>query len=125
MAAGNPMPQDTAIEAQFADGFVLSETEQQDVSLFDQGKNTLSDVLSKKLEAQHGRMTRFSVYWHGKRYDVNWSTVPLNGRPIRFRDGQASLNTATGEQTFDWVACRFGYQYNDLLGANKQVIQEL
>ena len=125
MTNGNSMPEDTSVEAEYSDGFVLSETKQHDTSLYADGRKTFYDILEKRPEPEHGHLVRFSCYYRDARYDIDWTELPANARPIRFRDGQATLNTSTGEQTFDWTGCRFGYQYNDEQGRNKQVIQEL
>lgn len=118
------LPLDTSVEAKYKDGFILSETEQNDVSPYAPPFNTLNDILEKRPEAEHGRMVRFSVFFRNQRYDVDWTTLPDNARPIRFRTGFNTL-AADGSQTSGWVSIQFGYQYRDENGKNIKEIQEL
>lgn len=128
------VPFDTSVEAEYEDGFILSETEQHDRSAYipledvdgvPTGPNTLNDIVNRRPEAEHGRMVRFSVFWQGHRYDLMWDELPANARPIRLRDGSNSLNDR-GEQVFNgYHACRWGYQYTDDNGKNQQFIKEL
>jgi len=117
-------PYDTSVEATYADGFVLSETELNDVSPYDAGRNVLNAILEKHPEAEHGRMVQFSVFYRGKRYDIDWTTLPDNARPIRFRDGFSGIDQ-DGNVVSGWSGMRFGYQYNDPTGRNRQEVQEL
>ena len=126
MPQSNPMlPLDTSVEAEYADGFILSETEHNDVSPYTGINNILSDIIEKRPEADHGPLVRFSCFYRDNRYDVDWRTLPDNARPIRFRDCQLLTNTATGEQSFSHTGCRFGYQFNDENGRNHQEVWEL
>lgn len=118
------VPYDSSIEAEYEDGYIHSETELDDISAFGEG-NVFTDILKKRLEAHHGRMVRFSVFWKNERYDVNWTELPDNARPIRFRHGYSMLNTATGEQISGFSGVDFGFQYNDSSGRNEQEIVEL
>lgn len=122
---GNPIPLDTSCEAEYADGFVLNESEHDDVSPYDPVHNILRAILNKDPEAEHGKMTRFSVFYKDHRYDVDWRGLPDNARPIRFRDGNRSINASTGEQHFWWSGIRFGYQYTDEYGKSIKEIKEL
>lgn len=118
-------PLDTSCQAEYEDGFILDETENEDVSLWAEGKNTFYDILNGLPETEHGHMVRFSVFWRGKRYDVNWRGIPGNGRPIRFRHG---FVTRSVDGTFirsGWSGMDFGYQWNDDEGGNHQEVQEL
>lgn len=128
------LPIDTSVEAEYSDGFILSETEQNDQSAYvpcpevdgvPTGPNTLNDILEKRPEAEHGKMVRFSVYYKDARYDINWTTLPENARPIRFRDGYNYLDGSGNEVFGGWTAIRFGYQYNDQNGNNHKEIQEI
>jgi hypothetical protein len=125
MSYGNSMSQDSTVEAEYSDGYVVSELERKDVSEFVEGKNTFHDILTRQYEELHGKMVRFSVFWQGKRYNVDWLALPDNARPIRFRHGNFQTNTETGEQTFWWSGVDFGYQYTDENGENKQEVVEL
>lgn len=119
-------PLETSCEAEYADGYVHSETELDDVSPYDGGRNVFYDILNKLPEEEHGRMTRFSVFYQDHRYDVDWTTLPGNARPIRFRHGYSTINADTNEVIESgWTGVSFGYQYNDESGANQQEVIEL
>jgi hypothetical protein len=114
------IPLDTSVEAEYEDGYVLSETEHDDVSQFGDG-NIFRDILLKRPEPEHGRMVRFTVFYENQRYDIDWTTVPDNARPIRFRHGFATMDVATGEVIEKgWTGIDLGYQWNDEAGANHQ-----
>lgn len=128
------LPIDTSVEAEYADGFILSETELDDRSIYipleivdgvPTGPNTLNDILEKRPEAEHGPMIRFSVYFKNLRYDINWTELPDNARPIRFRNFTGDLHPdgSVTNKTINWL--RFGYQYTDENGKNVQEVQEL
>lgn len=119
------LPLDTSVEARYADGFILSETALKDVSPYNPQENVLRAVLNKDPEAEHGRLATFSVFYHNMRYDIDWTALPDNSRPIRFRDGNRSVDFATGEEKFWWSGCRIGYQYTDEDGKNIKEISEL
>jgi len=118
------LPLDTSVEAEYSDGYILSETEHNDVSQYGDG-NILRDMIEKRPDAEHGKMVRFSCFYKDTRYDVDWTTLPDNARPIRFRDGKRERNMSTGEEHFEWTGCRYGYQYNDENGKNIQEVIEL
>ena len=50
------------IEAEYKDGFVLSELDQDDKSIYEEGRNTFYDILNKLPEAEHGPMVRLSLH---------------------------------------------------------------
>ena len=117
------LPIDSSIEAEYEDGYVHSETELDDIPQFGKG-NVFTDILSRKLEADHGRMVRFSVYWKNERHNINWTMLPDNARPIRFRHGYNTLHVdGTVESGFSGVD--FGAQWNDESGRNQQEVIEL
>lgn len=118
-------PLDTSCEAEYEDGYVHSETELADASVFEDGRNTFYDILEKRLEGDHGRMIRFSVFYRNTRYDVDWTNLPDNARPIRFRDGYSTMHLETGEIESGWSGMRFGYQWNDDTGKNHTELIEL
>jgi len=121
----NPMlPLDTTVEAEYEDGYILSETEHNDESQYGDG-NILRDIIEKRPEADHGKMVRFSCFYKDGQYDIDWTTLPDNARPIRFRDGKLERNLTTGQEEFEWTGCRYGYQYNDETGKNIQEVIEL
>ena len=67
----------------------------------------------------------FSVFYKDQRYDIDWTTLPENARPIRFRHGMMTTDIATGEQLSEWVGMQIGYQYNDDTGKNIQEVQDI
>ena len=118
------MPLDTSVQAEYEDGFVLDETKLKDISPYNEGHNVLRAILDKSPEAEHGKLVRFTGFWRGKRYDVDWTTLPDNARPIRFRHGFIT-RYQDGTQEQGWSGMDFGYQYTDDSGNNVQDVQEL
>lgn len=118
------IPLDTSCQAEYADGFVLDETEHSDISPYTGVNNILNDILQHRPEAEHGRMVRFSVFYQNRRYDIDWRSLPDNARPIRFRDGWLK-SYPDGTSESGWSGMRFGYQYTDENGRNIQEVQEL
>lgn len=119
-----PTPLDTSCQAEYEDGHIHDETEHGDVSPYTGEHNILNDILEKRPEAEHGKVVRFSVFYRNMRYDIDWKTLPDNARPIRFRDGYSGF-MPDGTVVSGWSGCRFGYQYNDESGKNKQEVKEL
>lgn len=128
------LPEDSSVEAEYEDGFILNETDNFDQSIYvpmidvrgiPSGPNTLTDIIEKFPEHLHGRMIRFSVYWKNARYDIDWTMLPENARPIRFRDRSSWIDGSGNTGQTDWQGCRFGYQYNDAIGKNHQEVREL
>lgn len=118
------LPLDTSCQAQYSDGYVHDETEHDDISPYDNTKNIFNDILEKRPEAEHGDMVRFSVFYKDARYDVDWTTLPSNARPIRFRDGYLNMDSSGARIGSGWSGARFGYQYNEQ-GKNIKEIKEL
>jgi len=117
------MPLDTTVQAEYEDGFILDETELNDISPYNEGHNVLRAIIDKCPEEEHGRMVRFSGFWKNERHDVDWTSLPDNARPIRFRHGFIT-QSATGEELArGWSGMDFGYQYTD--GENVQDVREL
>lgn len=120
------LPLDTSVEAEYEDGYIHSETELDDMSPYEEGRNVFYDILEKRPEPEHGRMVRFSVYYQNNRYDVDWTELPDNARPIRFRHGFSTMNVATGEIVASgFSGVDFGYQWNDESGKNHQEVLKL
>jgi hypothetical protein len=120
------IPQDGNIEAEYSDGYILSEAEHDDVSPYDAGKNIFNAILNKLPEAEHGQMVRFSVFHTDRRYDIDWVDLPENARPIRYKCMERDHNLNgdfLGETRM--VKVGFGYQYNDAEGKNHEIVQEL
>jgi hypothetical protein len=118
------LPMDSSIEAEFEDGYILSETEVGDTNPYGEG-NTFTAILNRLAEADHGKMIRFSVFWKNQRYDIDWIQVPENARPIRFRHGYSTLHIATGDIESGFSGVDFGCQWNDESGRNQQEVIEL
>ena len=118
------VPLDTSVQAEYADGFIIDETEHGDISPYTGIHNIFNDILEKRAEAEHGRMVRFSVFYKDNRYDIDWTLLPDNTRPIRFRDGFITFD-GEGTKTQGWSGCRMGYQFTDENGKNQQLVKEL
>ncbi len=118
------IPLDTSVEGEYEDGFILSETELNDISPYNSQFNVLRAIINREPVAEHGKLVRFSCFYNNARHDVDWTSLPDNARPIRFRDGFITLNH-NGEEESGWNGCRFGYQYTDDDGKNVQEVIEL
>lgn len=124
MSVGIPL--DTSVEAEYADGYIHSETELDDVSAYKADANVFYDILNRLPEADHGRMVRFSCFWQDRRYDVDLRKLPDNTRPIRFRHGYSTMNAMSGEAIESgFSGVDFGYQFNDDTGKNHQQVLKL
>src|SRR5690348_29771 len=103
------IPLDTSIEAEYADGFILSETELGDVSPYNPQENILRAIINKDPEPEHGKLVRLSCYYKNARYDINWRALSDNARPIRFRHGFHQWRP-DGTEITGWSGVDFGYQ---------------
>jgi hypothetical protein len=121
----HPLPLDTSCQAEYLDGFIYDETELDDVSQWTEGKNVFYDILNHIPEQTHGPLVRFSAFWKDARYDVDWTVLPDNARPIRFRHGYARRSVDGSIVESGWFGIDFGYQYNDEDGHNQQEVLEL
>lgn len=121
----NSLPLDGSIEAEYSDGFILSETEHDDVSPYNDKDNILRAILNKDPETEHGPMIRFSVYYKDHRYDIDWVGLPASTRPIRLKHMQREM--IGGVWTTDPMITKleFGYQYNEPDGTNHKEIRTL
>lgn len=118
------IPYDSSVEAEYADGYIHSETEHDDISPYDASYNVFNDILTKRPEVAHGNMVRFSVFHKDNRYDIDWRGLPQTARPVRFRHyEQDSIGTRIVETRL--MRVDFGYQYTDDQGFNEQEIKEL
>lgn len=118
------LPVDTSVEAEYEDGYIHSETEHDDVAQYCVG-NIFSDILGKHPEADHGPMVRFSCFWEDHRYDIDWTTLPKNARPIRFRHGYSTRAIDGSFEESGFSGVDFGFQYNDEDGNNQQEVLKL
>jgi len=112
------------LEAEYADGFVHREDEA-DTSLYEKGRNIFYDILHKLPEQDHGRMTRFTATTEDSRYDINWTNLPENARPIYTRDMKATMMADGSSQTVECLGHNFGYQFTDENGNNHQEVREI
>lgn len=121
------------VEAEYKDGFILREDEA-DVSPYDPERNIFHAILNFLPVVEHGPMVRFSlitpVLGHdnliniNQQFNVDWTAVPGNARPIRFKKMEADF--VNGEQTEKrLMGIGFGYQYTDEDGKNQQELIEL
>lgn len=118
------LPIDSSVQAEYEDGFILDETELDDLNPYGKG-NTFTAILNRLPEEAHGKTVRFSVFWKDTRYDIDMSALPDNARPIRFRHGYSTLNTTTGEIVSGFSGVDFGIQWNDSEGKNQKEVHEL
>lgn len=119
-----PIPVDSSVEAEYSDGFILNETENNDHSQYADDRNTFFDILHQLPEQEHGPMVRFSVFWKNNRHDINWKLMPSGARPIRFRHGYL-ITRGDGSRENGFSGVDFGYQYNDEGGTNRQHVERL
>lgn len=118
------IPIDGSVEAEYQDGFILNETEHNDTSPYTGTDNIFNDILEKRAEAEHGPLVRFSCYYKDHRYDVDFTDLPANARPVRWKRMEA--DTLGGDITeVRLTRVGFGYQYNDNDGKNHQEVVEL
>jgi hypothetical protein len=118
------LPLDSTVQAEYEDGYILDETEHDDVAQFGDG-NIFRDILNRLPEADHGRMVRFTCFWKNQAYHVDWTELPDNARPIRFRHGYYTRALDGSHEESGWSGVDFGFQYNDEDGANQQEVLEL
>ena len=117
-------PLDSTVEAEYEDGFVLSETDLEDINPYGEG-NTFTAILNRLPEQAHGKTVRFSCFWKDQRYDVDFAALPENARPIRFRHGYYTRSSDGSFEESGWSGVDFGYQANGSNGANYQEVKEL
>lgn len=118
------IPTDGSIQATYSDGYVLSEDEHSDISPYNSDHNILRAILNKDPEAEHGSLIMFSVYYKNNRYDIDFTNLPDNARPVRWKRMEA--DTVGGQITeVRLTKVGVGYQYNDENGKNIQEVIEL
>ena len=112
------------IEAEYESGYVHRETPE-DHSPYVLGKNIFNDILEKRPEPIHGKMVRFSLVTEETTYSVDWTQLPDNARPIRFK--QMERDNVDGQWVGDAriTGIDFGYQYNDADGKNIEVVERI
>jgi hypothetical protein len=106
------------IEAEYSDGYVLSETSTDDVSPYDEGRNVFHAIVNFRPVAEHGSMVRWSLIPDGDheiRLDVDWRDIPPGARPIYWREMRCSLVGRVAGPP-EALQHHFGYQYPDKQG---------
>lgn len=122
MAIFKKLPIDSSVQAEYESGYVLDETTLEDKNPYGEG-NTFRAILNREPEPEDGKMVRFSVFWKNQRYDIDWTKLSDNARPIRFRHGYHTWNE-DGTEEQGWSGVDFGYQAT-VNGKNVQEVQEL
>lgn len=118
------MPLDVYLEAQYADGFILREDEQ-DHSPYNTGRNIFHAILNRKPELAHGAMVRYSLVTPAQTHSVDWANLPDNARPIRFKHIERCSMGGQWVEEPRTVRIDFGYQYTDAEGANVQEVIQI
>lgn len=118
------MPLGHFLQAEYESGYVHTENEL-DQSSFRPGSNFFCDILNGlPTEAGHGRMTKFRlINPAGDDYEVDWTQVPANARPVYWRKMSRDINIPDSVAVCLLVG--FGYQYTDENGENIQHIEEI
>ena len=112
------------LEAEYESGYVHRE-QPEDHSPYVRGQNIFNDIINNRPVEIHGRMTRFTLVAPNNRYDIDWTTLPDNARPIYLRYMENERNVAGGESDVRVTKQDFGYQYNDEDGRNHKEIKEI
>lgn len=120
----NIIPYDGSVEAEYADGYIHSETALHDISAYDATRNVFYDILNMLPQEEHGRMVRFSVFYLNARYDIDWRLLSDTARPVRFKQMEMDYNGPLAGQT-RLMAVDFGYQYTNEEGENVQEVSRL
>lgn len=115
------------IEAEYESGYVHREDEN-DHSPYVRGKNIFDDLVHKRPESVHGKMVRFSLITNNgeeiTRYDIDWTPLPDNARPIRFKHMEGDfLDGGLVESRL--MGIDFGFQYTDENGRNVQEVMAI
>lgn len=121
------MPYGVLVEAEYEDGFVLTEDEA-DQSPYDEDRNIFHAILTGGPVPEHGQMVRWSAITEKKTYTIDWKDLWQfdNPRPISYRHMRRVY--AEDGSSDSGPLCDghfFGYQYNDDYGRNVQDIQEV
>jgi hypothetical protein len=112
------------LEAEYESGYIHSEAIQ-DISPYDPERNIFYDIKNKVPERIHGKMVRLSLVGPELRYDIDWTTLPDNARPIRLIDKEKTWLLGTNEVVGEKFSYRFGYQYNEPDGKNVKEIKQI
>lgn len=112
------------LEAQYESGFILREDEQ-DHSPYDSGRNIFHAILNKRPETAHGPMVRLALVTPKLTYTVDWTQLPDNARPIRFKHMERDFVGSEPVGPPRIAEINFGFQYIDENGDNVQEVKYL
>lgn len=115
------MPYGILLEAEYEDGYILTEDEQ-DQSPFDSGKNIFNAIVNSRPCEEHGPMVRWSLVTPKHTYNIDWAKIVLqvfNPRIIYHRQMQ-SVKEGGSDAVVSCLGHVFGYQYNRPDGSNAQ-----
>lgn len=116
-----PIPIEGSCRAEYADGYIHDETALHDVGRF---KNVFNDILEGYPEEDHGKMIAFTVFYGDDAYRFDWTILPDNARPIRFK--KMEMDEKGGEiVAIRLMGVDIGYQFTDEKGENIQDVMEL
>jgi hypothetical protein len=110
------------LEVEFSDGFILNQLKQNDVSMFDNRRNTFYDIVNKLCEKDHGKMKRLSLFKDNREYSIDWTRVPSNATPICLKTFSMDIN-GTDAHVKKLVNVEFGYEYDDV--KTKKIIRSV
>ena len=104
------MPHGWLLEAEYESGFVLTE-DGADHSPYDPGRNTFHAILNDRPTLHgHGPMVRFSLIGAEMRYDIEWTTLPPDARPVYYRQMQRAFRIEDGWQPAACISHHFGWR---------------
>ncbi|MBS4040411.1 MAG: hypothetical protein KGZ81_07410 [Flavobacteriales bacterium] len=106
-----PIPLDSSIRAEYADGFIIDETALLDRSPYNQDENVFRAILNKAPEEEHGALVKLTTFFRDHMYTIDWTKVPEGSRPIRFRHGFSTTDMGGNVIASGWSGVDFGYQY--------------
>ncbi len=112
------------LEAEYEDGFVLREDEQ-DHSPYDSHKNIFHAILNARPVEAHGKMVRFALVTPEHTYTIDWTDLPENARPIRFKHMERNSVGGVWIEEPRLVGIDFGYQWTDPETGNHQEVLKL
>jgi hypothetical protein len=109
------------LQATYEDGYVLTEDET-DHSPFDSNKNIFHAILNSRPCGIHGKMTRLVLVCDVNTFVIDWTLLPDNARPIRFKNmSRRFLGTMPIEEP-QVNSTDFGFQYTSEDGNYQSVI---
>jgi len=103
------------LEAEYRDGYIHNEAKLNYQSLYKPlTESFFFDIYLKRPEKTHGRMKRWSMFYNGKRLDIDWSKVPSEAIPIRTKRYEVEvINKDEKLSRPRLIEIGFGYEYID------------